>query len=151
MGEVTSEPHELRGESSDVLPVESGSFEALVVATMPELHDLSGESSVVLPLELGSFEALLAASTPSPPQSLASVVTGEVSADKEDALFAAELCGLLASLEAISPGYGKDIACVLAGQASEEMITKVEKSLRKVIIRGRRKKKGVVRKTSRAT
>jgi hypothetical protein len=134
-----------------VLSVESGSFEALVVATMLELHDLSGESSVVLTLKLGSFEAFLAASTPSPPQSLASVVTEEVSADKADALFAAELCGLLASLKVIIPRYGKDIVCVLARQASEEMITKVEKSLRKVIIRGRRKKRGIVRKTSRAT
>jgi hypothetical protein len=88
---------------------------------------------------------------PSPPQSLASVVTGEVSADKADALFAAELCGLLASLEAVSPGYGKDIACVLAGEASEDMIRKVEKSLRKVIIRGRSRKRGLARKTSRAT
>jgi hypothetical protein len=149
--QIASEPHELRGESSAVLPLESGSFEALVVATTPELHKLPGESSVVLPLELGSFEALTVASTSSPPQSLASVVTGEVSADKADALFAAELCGLLASLEAVSPGYGKDIACVLAGEASEDMIRKVEKSLRKVIIRGRSRKRGLARKTSRAT
>jgi hypothetical protein len=33
-------------------------------------------------------------------------------------------------LEAASPGYGKDIACVLAGKASKELIRKVEKSLR---------------------
>jgi hypothetical protein len=112
---------------------------------------LSEESSVVFPLELGSFEALTVASTSSPPLSLASVVTREVSVDKADALFVAELCGLIASLEAVSPEYGKDIACVLAGQASEEMITKVEKSLRKVIIRGRSKKRGVARKTLRAT
>jgi hypothetical protein len=47
-----------------------------------------------------------------------------------DALFAKELCGLLASLEAARPGYGKDIACVLAGKASKEIIRKVEKFLR---------------------
>jgi hypothetical protein len=41
---------------------------------------------------------------------------------------------LLASLEAASPGCGKDIACVLAGKASEDMIRMVEKSLRKVSI-----------------
>jgi hypothetical protein len=44
------------------------------------------------------------------------MVTREVSTDKADALIAAELCGLLASLETVSPGYGKDIACVLAGK-----------------------------------
>jgi hypothetical protein len=106
----------LRGEFSDVLPLEPSSFEVLVVAMTRELHELSGESSVVLSLELGSFEALTVASTPSPPQALASVVTREVSADKADALIAVELCGLLASLETVSPGYGKDIACVLAGR-----------------------------------
>jgi hypothetical protein len=44
------------------------------------------------------------------------MVTREVSTDKADALIAAELCGLLASLETVNPGYGKDIACVLAGK-----------------------------------
>jgi hypothetical protein len=102
-------------------------------------------------LELGSFEALTVASTPSPHQSLDSVVSGDVPTDNADALFAAELCGLLASLEAVSPGYGRDIACVLADKASEDLIRKVEKSLRKVIIGGRSRKRGVARKTSRAT
>jgi hypothetical protein len=32
-------------------------------------------------------------------------------------------------LEAASPGYGKNIACVLAGKASKDIIMKVEKSL----------------------
>jgi hypothetical protein len=117
----------------------------------PELHELCGESSVVPPLELGSSEALIVASMPSPSQSLASMVTGDVSVDKADALFVAELSGLLSSLEAVSPGYGKDIACVLAGEASEDMIRKVEKSLKKVIIRGRSRKRGVARKTARLT
>jgi hypothetical protein len=49
-------------------------------------------------------------------------------------------------LEAASPGYGRDIACVLAGQASEDLIRKVENSLKKVIIRGKRRKRGVGRK-----
>jgi hypothetical protein len=57
-----------------------------------------------------------------------------VLAHSSEALFAKELCGLLASLEAASPGYGKDIACVLAGKASKEIIRKVENSLRKVAI-----------------
>jgi hypothetical protein len=55
---------------------------------------------------------------------------------------------LLASLEAASPGYGKDIACVLARKASEDMIRMVEKSLRKVSIWGRRRKKDVAKKSS---
>jgi hypothetical protein len=57
---------------------------------------------------------------------------------------------LLASLEAASPAYGKDIACVLAGKASEDMIRMMEKSLRKVSIWGRRRKKRVARKSSAA-
>jgi hypothetical protein len=53
---------------------------------------------------------------------------------------------LIASLEAASPGYGKDIVCILAGNASEDIIKKVEKSLSKVIIRGKRRKRGVARR-----
>jgi hypothetical protein len=55
---------------------------------------------------------------------------------------------LLASLEAVSHRYGIDIAYVLAGKASEDMIRRVEKSLRRVSIWGRKRKKGVARKTS---
>jgi hypothetical protein len=116
---------------------------APVLQITPELHELCGESSVVLPLELVSFEALV----PSPPLLPASLVSGGVLAHSSEAVFAKELCGLLASLEAASPGYGKDIACVLAGKASEEIIKKVENSLRKVSIWGKRRKKGVARKT----
>jgi hypothetical protein len=76
-------------------------------------------------LEVGSSEALVT----SLPQSPASLISGAVLAHSSDALFAKELCGLLASLEAASPGYGKDIACVLAGKASKEIIRKVEKFL----------------------
>jgi hypothetical protein len=53
------------------------------------------------------------------------MVSGDVPTDNADALFAAELCGLLASLEAVSPGYGRDVACVLADKASEDLIKKV--------------------------
>jgi hypothetical protein len=63
------------------------------------------------------------------------------------ALFGTELSGLLANLEAVSPGYGKDISCVLREKASEDMIRKVEKSLRKVSIWGRRRKKGAAKKS----
>jgi hypothetical protein len=37
-----------------------------------------------------------------------------VLAHSSDALFAIDICGLLASLEEDSPRYGKDIACILA-------------------------------------
>jgi hypothetical protein len=121
----------------------------------PELHELCEDSSVVLPLVLGSLKALAVAMTPSPPQSepcqsLASLDCGGVLAASSDALFAKELCGLLASLEAASPGYGKDIDCILAGKASENMIRKVEKSLKKVSIRGKRRKRAIARKASAA-
>jgi hypothetical protein len=60
---------------------------------------------------------------------------GAVLVPSSDALFAKKLCGLLVCLEAASPGYGREIAFVLAGKASEDMIKKVEKSLKKVTIR----------------
>jgi hypothetical protein len=127
MLQITPYPNEFREESFVVLPLEPGSFEVLAVATTPKLPELCGKSSMVLPLDIGSFEALTVASMPSPHQSLASVVTGEVLANNVDALFPTELCGLLTSLEAVSPGYGMDIACVLAEKASEDMIERWRK------------------------
>ena len=93
----------------------------------------------MLSIELASFEALAVVSTPS-------VSSGEVLATNSDVLFAKEFYGLLVCLEAASPGYGKDIACVLAGKALEDVIKKVGKSLSTVNIRGKRRKKGIVRK-----
>jgi hypothetical protein len=46
---------------------------APVLQITPELNGLGEDSSVVLPLELGSFEALTVATVPSPPCLLASV------------------------------------------------------------------------------
>jgi hypothetical protein len=89
---------------------------------------------MVLALVVGSFEALAVAPAPMSSQSPASMVSREVLAHSSKALFGTELCGLLASLEATSPGYDKDIACVLAGKALEDIIRSVEKSLRKVSI-----------------
>jgi hypothetical protein len=37
-----------------------------------------------------------------------------------------------------------DITCVLAGKASEDIVQKVEKSLKKVSLRSRRRKRKVV-------
>jgi hypothetical protein len=53
-----------------------------------------------------------------------------VLASNSEALFGKELCDLLVRLEAASPGYGMEIASVLTGNASEDVIKKVEKSLR---------------------
>ena len=116
---------------------------------------ITPDSSVALLLVMGFLEAVAVAATPSPPQleccqTLASLDCGGVLAPSSEALFAKELCGLLASLEEVSPGYGKEIACVLAGKASDDMISKVKKSLMKVTIRGKRRKRAVARKASAA-
>jgi hypothetical protein len=129
-------------------------------------------SSVILPMELVSSEALEVATTPSPPpsgpcQSSAIVDSGALDAsvttanvvslsdeiDKagvlapnSEALFGKEICNLLVSLEAASPGYGKELPCVLSGKASKELIKKMEKSLSIIKIRKRR----VTRKASSA-
>jgi hypothetical protein len=59
-----------------------------------------------------------------------------------EAIFAKELCGLLARLEAASPGYDNDITCVLAGKAWEDIIKKVSEQ---------KKERGVARKNPAAT
>jgi hypothetical protein len=107
----------------------------------------------MLPMEVGSFEALAVATATLPLQSEPCQLptyadNGGVLAPSSNAIFAKELCGLLASLEAASPGYGKDIACVLAGKASEDIIRKVEKSLSKVSLWNKRRKRGVAKKVS---
>jgi hypothetical protein len=75
--------------------------------------------------------------TSSPPQlepyqSLASLDCGAMLDPSREALFGKELCALLASLEAVSPGYGKEIACILADKASEDNIKKVDRAGPKV-------------------
>jgi hypothetical protein len=98
---------------------------------MPKLQELCGESSVASMVELGSLESVAVAMTPSPssPEPSNFVDTGGVLAPNFEAFFGKELCDLLVSLEAASPGYGKEIACVLTGKASKSLIRKVEKSL----------------------
>jgi hypothetical protein len=111
-----------------------------------ELNELCGEPPMMPPLESGSFKAVVM--TTSPPQLPISLDSGGVLAHRSDALFAKELCGLLTSLEMASLGYGKDIACILAGKASDHTIKKVEQSLRKVSLWSNRRKRGVARKAS---
>lgn len=121
---------------------------APVMQIMPELQQLCVEPSPPLSmvhLQVDSLGTSVVASALAPvePSHLGEVVEADVLAPNSEALFAKELCELLVSLEAASPGYGKEIACVLAGQASEVVIRRVEKSLRRV-----RKKSGVARKVS---
>ena len=109
------------------------------------------DSSVGLSMELGSVEALVVPSTSSPAQlepcqSLPSGGSGGVLGPNSEPIFAKDLSGFLASLEAVSPGYGKDIAFVLAGKASDELFRKLEKSLMKVTIRVKGRKKRVAKK-----
>jgi hypothetical protein len=119
-------------ESEDI-----GEFLAPVLQITPELQELYGDSSVVFPSVLCSFGTLEVSTTPSLPhskpcQSLVSLDRGAVLDPSSEALFAKELCGLLASLEAVSPGYGKEIACILADKASEDNIKKVDRAGPKV-------------------
>jgi hypothetical protein len=98
-----------------------------VMLIMPELQQLCGESTHPLSMvhpELDSLGSLAVASTPSlePSQSLGF-------ADSE-ALFAKELCGLLASLEAASPGSSKEIARLLSEKDSRGKIKKVKEYLK---------------------
>jgi hypothetical protein len=80
--------------------------------------------------------------TPSPLQSL----SGGLLVHSSEALFAKELYILLSSLETASPEYGNNIACILAGNASENITRKVEMSLRKVFMLSKRRKKNVAKK-----
>jgi hypothetical protein len=102
-----------------------------------EIQELCVESSEVLLLELSLFEALM----PSTLQSPVSVVSRGELAHSSEALLRKELCGLLASLKADSPGYGKNIACALA-----DIIRKMEKSLGKVTMWRKKSKRNVARK-----
>jgi hypothetical protein len=122
---------------------------------MPELHELCREASSPLSMthQVDSHETLVVAAAHPPVepcQPLVFVDPGDkitkagALAPEADALFAKELGDLLVSLEAASPGYGKEIACVFAGNASEDMIKKVERSLSRVIVRRR----GFARKAS---
>jgi hypothetical protein len=75
-------------------------------------------------------------------------VDSGVLAPNSEALFEKKLCDLLIKLEVVCPSYGKDIASVLAGNASDyDIIRKVEKSLRKRKIWGAARKAFAARYT----
>jgi hypothetical protein len=112
----------------------------LVLQITLEFHELCGESFKVLSLKLGSFEALV----PSPPQSSASVVSGGALRHNSEAYFAKELCGLLASLKA--PWIWQEHCMCLGGKGFRGFNQKMENSLNKVTMRGKRRKRGARRK-----
>ena len=125
--------------SSSVTRVVAAEVVAPVVENFPELPDHCGEPSVVLPVELGLLEPLSVDIAPSPPvcescELPSSVDSGGPSIrsplfDREgmlepidQAVFVKKLGGLLACLEAASPGTGKAIACLIAEDASTDKI-----------------------------
>jgi hypothetical protein len=126
------ELQELCGESSVVPPMELGSLDALVVATTPS-PILSETCLLLASVDSGGSDASDTHSSVSTGHVVSlsnEVVEAVVLAPNSDALFAKELSDLLISLEKVSPGYGMEIASVLAGKASKDIIRKVEKSLR---------------------
>jgi hypothetical protein len=130
--QIMPELQELCGESSVVPPMELRSLDALVVATTPSLI-LSKTCQLLASVDSGGSDASDTQSSVSTRHvvSLSNEVDeAGVLASNSDALFAKELSDLLISLETVSPGYGMEIASVLAGKASKDIIRKVEKSLR---------------------
>lgn len=124
----------------------------LVVTTASEGEDIGGilapALQVTLELQESSLDSSLASLKALAVASLPSVDSGGVLDTTSEALFAKELCRLLACLEASNPGCGKDIACVLTGTASDDVIRKVENSLSTFSLRDKRRKKGLAKKTS---
>jgi hypothetical protein len=122
----------IHGESSVVLQMEQGSLEALAVATTPSPPPFE-TCQPLAHVDNGGLDAsaTLSAEAIGHVVSLTDEITeAGVLVPNSEAHFAKELSDLLVSLEAASPGYGMEIACVLAGKASEDIIRKVEKSLR---------------------
>ena len=156
IGSIDEEPGCFFGDFSPRAPHATPSDLEKVVAPvgqlLAELHEPCAKSATVLPMELGTLESLAVDIGPSSPLSescqppacmdsgalVASVTLSSlgdqvdetvVMMSNSEALFGKELCDLLVDLEAVCPGYGKDIASILTGEASEDVIMKVEKSL----------------------
>jgi hypothetical protein len=166
-----SELQELSREPSIVLSMEMGSLGALEVAMAPSApslescqplafvdhggqvvslidevnevdasaHNSEAPLSVVHPEVdfLGSFVVVSTPSSLKPSESLGFA--------DSDALFAKELCDLLANLEAASPGSSKEIAHLLSAKDSGDKIEKVKEYLK-----SKSKKYGTTRKVSAA-
>ena len=133
------QPHVSAPSESEVL--------APVMLMMPELQELCGESAQGTPplsmmhLEVDTFGPSAVTSLPPSlvPNQSPCVVDSE-------ALFAKELCSLLASLEMASPGSGKEITYLLSRKDAGDKMKKVKEYLRSKI-----NKRGTKIKASTAT
>jgi hypothetical protein len=120
-----------------------------VIQIMPDLHELCEDPSPPLSMVHQQADSLVISEVASaPPPVEASpcgdkVIEADVSAPNSDALFASELCDLLARLEAASPGSSKEIARLLEEKSSRGKIQKV-----KDYLRSKSKKNGAARKES---
>jgi hypothetical protein len=128
---------------------------APVLHIMPELQELCGEPSPSSSLPTMHLQvdllgvSVVAPAAPSmdldqPLDFVDRVGRSNVAvalAPSSDALFAKELCNLLVSLEAASPGSGKEIASLLSEKATTGKIMKVKEYLKSIS-----KKSGVLRK-----
>ena len=117
----------------------------LAVMTASEGEDIGGILAPALPItpefEESSLDSSLASLKALAVASLPSVDSGGVLDPISEALFANDLCRLLACLEPTNPGYGKDISCVLTGKASDDVIRKVEESLSAASLRGNKERR----------
>ena len=116
---------------------------APVMTVMPELQELCQESSPPLSMMHLEVDSLGSSAMTSMPQAL-EPQQPLVFIDTE-VLFAKELCDLLVSLEAASPGYGKEIACLLSRKDPGSKVMKV-----KEFLRSKCRKSGASRKASAA-
>jgi hypothetical protein len=139
--QIIPELQELHEESSMVFPMQLGSLHALTVAMTPSPPPFETCQSPAL-VESGGLDAsatLLFVSIGHVVSLSNEVDKAGVLAPNSKALVAKELSDLLVSLEAASPGYGMEIACVLAGKASKELVEKVEK-----VLKSKRKKRVII-------
>lgn len=120
-----------------------------VIQIMPDLQELCEDPSPPLSMVHHQADSLVISEVASaPPPVEASrcsdkVMEADVLAPNSDALFASELCDLLARLEVASPGSSKEIARLLEEKSSRGKIQKV-----KDYLGSKSKKNGATRKES---
>jgi hypothetical protein len=117
-----------------------------VMQIIPELQELCGQTFpplLMAHLHVESIGTFAVASAPPAEPGLVGEKGIEVGAlvPTSQALFATELCDLLARLEVAIPGTSKKIACILAENTSRDKVQKVKEYLRS-------KKSGTIRKKS---